>query len=529
MAYSIDLTAALKVNMQDNRSKPADFASSSTEKGHSFRDSLKEAVSDRGMDKRRSENDTALRRDMISRSEVKLKTVKKPEQKNDESDKPVEESNEMQLAEVKKAMDEILSKLEELSQLQMAGQVPVEKQAVLLEGIKEALKELAEVKGSGRIVEIPELQTKTSGLAEQLKEMLNSLEVNGSMEEKEASLEFTKELKSVVSEITSKLEAEVKPQITNTTAEPVLKKESNTAAEATVKAVVKNDHENTAATNTQGKTDTADKKSKSSVEAQETQSTEVKAERPAGDSKPISKEVQPAAEETNEEVKSALEGKVERVTVEAKESRKQDAEAENGREPAPQPAKAAVNSQQMQVNEKAFAINTEQIETTGKAEVVQTQAPVTKADIPSRAEVINQIVKKAEILMTDAKQEMRMQLEPENLGKLTLKLAVEKGLITAKFVAESYEVKQVIESNFNELKDMLQEKGLEVQNFSVSVGQENKEFGNGDAFQQWKETVKLNGRSLNKSGYDGYQTDEAASVKVVNPYSIHNGKFDHKA
>jgi flagellar hook-length control protein FliK len=175
-----------------------------------------------------------------------------------------------------------------------------------------------------------------------------------------------------------------------------------------------------------------------------------------------------------------------------------------------------------------IAIKAEQTVIDNKVEAAQNQTASPRSAAVNKAEVINQIVKKAEIIFTDSQPEIKMQLEPENLGKLTLKLAVEKGLITAKFVTESYEVKQIIESNFNELKDMLQEKGLEVQNLSVSVGQQDKGY-NSNSFQQWKETVRLNGRSTNRGSYTGYLEGEDTTVRTVNPYSIHSGKFDHRA
>jgi hypothetical protein len=75
---------------------------------------------------------------------------------------------------------------------------------------------------------------------------------------------------------------------------------------------------------------------------------------------------------------------------------------------------------------------------------------------------------------------------------------------------------------------MLQEKGLEVQNFSVSVGQEDKSY-NSNSFQQWKETVRLTGRGTNRGSYEGYLEGENTPVRTVNPYSMHNGKFDHRA
>jgi flagellar hook-length control protein FliK len=265
----------------------------------------------------------------------------------------------------------------------------------------------------------------------------------------------------------------------------------------------------------------------------ETRNNEVKTEVAGTENKVTMKEPKAKTETVDgkitEDGKIALEGKTEKVSAESKGSRKQDNESETGSEASKEVPIAVNTKQNKPVTADMTAIGLEQAVIEDNAEIITNQAETPRTQTLSKAEIINQIVKKAEIVFTDVQSEMRMQLEPENLGRLNLKIAVERGLITAKFTAESYEVKQIIESSFNELKDMLQEKGLEVQNFSVSVGQDNREYNNNNAFQQWKETVKLNGSNMNKGGYEGYLSTEEGTRRIVNPYSIHNGKFDHIA
>lgn len=139
-------------------------------------------------------------------------------------------------------------------------------------------------------------------------------------------------------------------------------------------------------------------------------------------------------------------------------------------------------------------------------------------------DIINQVIKKADLIVQGSHQEMVMKLEPESLGKLNLKLVVENGLVTAKFVAESHQVKEVLESNFNQLKDALQDKGIAVQNFSVSVGQQGAEFKSGQGFDQWKRSIKL---SRGTSG-EYMDLDDGIST-LANPYSYHEGKVDFRA
>ena len=65
--------------------------------------------------------------------------------------------------------------------------------------------------------------------------------------------------------------------------------------------------------------------------------------------------------------------------------------------------------------------------------------------------------------------EIRMTLRPENLGEVTMRIAAENGIVTASFVAENSRVKETIEANMNQLRQALEEKGLEVSQLSVSV------------------------------------------------------------
>lgn len=93
--------------------------------------------------------------------------------------------------------------------------------------------------------------------------------------------------------------------------------------------------------------------------------------------------------------------------------------------------------------------------------------------IPVQAkEIINQVVEKAKVVLTGDKSEMVMDLKPDSLGKLSLKVVTENGIVTARFVAENQQVKQVLESNMQLLKDALEKQGMNVQGFSVSVRQD---------------------------------------------------------
>lgn len=90
-------------------------------------------------------------------------------------------------------------------------------------------------------------------------------------------------------------------------------------------------------------------------------------------------------------------------------------------------------------------------------------------------EMLSQVIEKAKVVLTPDKSEMVMDLKPESLGKISLKVVTENGIVTARFVAENQQVRQVLESNMQLLKDSLERQGMNIQGFSVSVRQDSKQ------------------------------------------------------
>ena len=103
---------------------------------------------------------------------------------------------------------------------------------------------------------------------------------------------------------------------------------------------------------------------------------------------------------------------------------------------------------------------------TVKAETVQARPPTSINDI------INQMLEKMKVDVRANISEVRMTLNPESLGDVSLKIVTERGIVTAMFLAENERVKEIIESNFNILKDSLEKQGIAISSLSVEVGSE---------------------------------------------------------
>jgi hypothetical protein len=139
----------------------------------------------------------------------------------------------------------------------------------------------------------------------------------------------------------------------------------------------------------------------------------------------------------------------------------------------------------------------------------------------SKSELFTQIVEKAKVMVSQGNSEMEISLKPDNLGKLQLKISLENHLVTAKFVAESDQVKQILESNLVQLRNSLQEQGIQVENLMVSVGQD----GNGaESFQQHfadqsknfeLQRIKLNNNTIEEIFETGVEKQRMLSYSKI--------------
>jgi len=83
--------------------------------------------------------------------------------------------------------------------------------------------------------------------------------------------------------------------------------------------------------------------------------------------------------------------------------------------------------------------------------------------------LIDQVVQKAELTVKANSSEMKIQLEPQLLGKLTIKIALEDGLLTARFTTDNHQVKHLLESNMSTLRQSLEAQGIKVEKTEVNV------------------------------------------------------------
>lgn len=134
----------------------------------------------------------------------------------------------------------------------------------------------------------------------------------------------------------------------------------------------------------------------------------------------------------------------------------------------------------------------------------------------SQREVVDQVINKIKVTDADNLKSIEIKLEPEQLGKLTLKVVMENGVLTAKLIAESEKVKTAIESNISELKDSMLEQGINITAVDVSVDSE----AQGEQGTQGDFEAALRSRRISSSVFNDILDDKAINSErnANNPY-----------
>lgn len=213
--------------------------------------------------------------------------------------------------------------------------------------------------------------------------------------------------------------------------------------------------------------------------------------------------------ETTEEALLTTESSQEKASQESDSESKSDSGYKGGHE-----ADTAVLGSKNSYTQAAFAMV--QPEKTFEATAAQILSE--KAVPVTPTEIINQVIEKASVLMTSEKSEMTMELKPDSLGRISLKIATENGIITAKFIAESQQVKQVLESNMELLKNSLERQGMNVEGFSVSVRQDSQQQDRQFNLRQEVNGSKRVGTSFRTAGIEGNTGAVFGVASDKNPY-----------
>lgn len=103
------------------------------------------------------------------------------------------------------------------------------------------------------------------------------------------------------------------------------------------------------------------------------------------------------------------------------------------------------------------------------------------AHVPAQS-VIDQLLAGAKMLRRGPVTELQVQLKPESLGRVDLKVSMENGALSARILVDNPGVKAALEANLPQLKQSLADQGIALQGMTVGYGGERGQ-SQGDAQQ----------------------------------------------
>lgn len=136
--------------------------------------------------------------------------------------------------------------------------------------------------------------------------------------------------------------------------------------------------------------------------------------------------------------------------------------------------------------------------------------------------VLPQVVRGLVALARDGASEMRLQLQPADLGDIELRVRAIEGVIRGEITVQNQEVRHLLESQLNRLRTALADQGFDLQEFSVGVAHDGRfsqpESGGRDA------SGNGNGTPWRNGDRDG--GDTAAAVESAAPAASSVGPAD---
>lgn len=99
---------------------------------------------------------------------------------------------------------------------------------------------------------------------------------------------------------------------------------------------------------------------------------------------------------------------------------------------------------------------------------------VSKSDIAAN---IENIVKKISVCVKEDQQELEVELKPEHLGKLSIKLVMDGDGLKAQIKAGDAQIKGILQEELNYLQNLLKDKGVNIDRIDITYANPTLDFG----------------------------------------------------
>lgn len=138
--------------------------------------------------------------------------------------------------------------------------------------------------------------------------------------------------------------------------------------------------------------------------------------------------------------------------------------------------------------------------------------------------VLPQVIRGVASLVRAGGAEMRIQLQPADLGEIELRVRTTEAMVRGEMMVQSPEVKQLLEQHMDRLRSALAQEGLELQGFNVDVGDQSRFARDGEDQQGNRRRRQGAGDSQESA-----QATAVGAVGVASPRHPDNGDMDFTA
>lgn len=134
--------------------------------------------------------------------------------------------------------------------------------------------------------------------------------------------------------------------------------------------------------------------------------------------------------------------------------------------------------------------------------------------------VLEQVENGIKVHFNSQLKEMKIRLQPEELGEVEVKLKIDNNIMKAEFLVESQRVKEVLEGKFDTLKNSLLSKGIDASEINVFISNENRSDKGEKHFTfEKKEKMKIDRKPAN--------TRE--KIEILDKQSVRNRRIDNSS
>ncbi|MGY8825763.1 MAG: flagellar hook-length control protein FliK [Candidatus Latescibacterota bacterium] len=138
--------------------------------------------------------------------------------------------------------------------------------------------------------------------------------------------------------------------------------------------------------------------------------------------------------------------------------------------------------------------------------------------------VLPQVIRSVASLVRAGGAEMRLQLQPADLGEIELRVRTTEAMVRGEMLVQNPEVKQLMDQHMDRLRAALAEEGLELQGFNVDVGDQARFARDGEGEQEGSRQRQGAG-----NGIEGAESTAEDAVAAASPRRLDNGDMDFTA